>query len=299
MIKAKFAAILGLAMLAVLPLAARADDSATPLITVGGETISRSDYLQILEDQYGKGVLQKLVFGSLIRQAAAKAGVTPTDADVDKRLAEVLRREPQIVPDAQRAPEQRKQFVANLKLDLSLENLRLRNISLTDDEAQQYYTAHSAEYELPQQAKTTIVVTDSTEDSLIAENLLKTGVSESAIAQKPGLHVVGVDGFNVNMDALSPADRTRISDLVLLAKPKEVKTVKVQNHFLTIRVISKDAKRIPPLAEIKSDVVRAAKLAKAPSAAAMIRTLYLQNPPTFQDQKYESDFDDVNPAVAH
>ena len=298
MMTAKYLTIWGLAALALTPIA-HAADSSTPFVTVGGETISQSDYLQALEAQAGKAVLQKLVFGSLIRQAAAKAGVTPTDAEVDKRMATLMRRNPSFVPDAQKAPEQHKQFVENLKLDIALENLRMRNISVTDAEVNQYFTAHSADYKLPPQVQTTVVVTDSAADSRTAETLLRSGVSETAIGEKPGFHVAGIDGYAINMDSLSTADKTRISNLVFNAKPKQVQTLIVQKHYLTFLIKNKDVNRIPALSEVRTEVVRAAKLAKAPSAADEIRKLYLWTPPAFQDQKYEREFDDVNPGVSH
>ncbi|MEO7717033.1 MAG: peptidyl-prolyl cis-trans isomerase [Capsulimonas sp.] len=295
-LKANAAALLILT--ALLPTMTRAQETTEPFVTIGAEKISRSDYIQALEAQSGKTVLQKLVFASLIRQAAAKDGVTPTDAEVDKRMAALMRRNPNVIPDALLAPEQRKQFVENLKLDLALENLRLRNITVTDAEVDQYYAAHAADYQLPQQVKTTIVVTESVADSKVAEGLLGKNTSEEDIAQKPGFHVVGVNGFSLNMDALALADKNRISSLVFSAKPQEVKSLKVQTHYLTFRINKQDVKRTPPLAQVRSEVVRAAKLAKAPDAVAMLRTLYLWTPPTFQDQKYERQFDDINPGAA-
>ncbi len=69
--------------------------SARPLVTVGARVFRRGEYQALLDQTAGKAVLNKMVYTELVRQAAAKAGVTPTGADVTARLAEMQRRNSQ------------------------------------------------------------------------------------------------------------------------------------------------------------------------------------------------------------
>ncbi len=263
-----------------------------PLVTVGDKVISKYDYQTALDKQAGKTVLNKLVYTALVRQAATKAGVLPTDKDVDARLADLSRRNPQVAAqanDAANGPG----FRDDLLTDLALENLRVRNVSASDAEVQAFYSSHKAAFTLPSQVQTTMVVTKYRNDSVTAEHLLQQNVSPDVIARQPRLQVAGVNGFNVNMAALPPAVRENVGKTVLAMKTNQVKTLPVGSFFLTFKVKKSDAASTPPLSQIHDLVARQVKLLKADSPQATIASLYQQSQPKFAVEKYAAFFSDV------
>ena len=263
-----------------------------PLVTVGNSVISKYDYQTALDKQAGKTVLNKLVYTSLVRQAAQKAGVLPTDKDVDARIADLSRRNPQIAAQS-KDPINGPGFRDDLLTDLALENLRVHNVSASASEVQAFYNSHKAAFTLPSQVQTTMVVTKYANDASTAENLLRQDVSPDVIARQPRLQVAGVNGFNVNMAALPPAVRENVGKTVLAMKTGEVKTLPIGQFFLTFKVKKADAASTPPLSQIHDQVARQVKLLKADSPQATIAALYQQTQPKFAIEKYATFFTDV------
>lgn len=267
-----------------------------PLVTVGNQVISKYDYQTALDKQAGKTVLTKLVYTDLVLQAAQKAGVMPTDKDVDARIADLSRRNPQVAQQAN-DPNNGPGFRNDLRTDLALENLRIHNVTASDAEVQSFYNSHKAAFTLPSQVQTTMVVTQYATDASTAEHLLQQNISPDVIARQPRLRVAGVNGFNINMGALPPAARAQVGKTVLAMKTGDVKTLPVSiangQYFLTFKVKKSDAATTPPLSDIHDQVARQVKLLKADSPQATIAALYQQTQPKFAVEKYETFFADV------
>jgi len=263
-----------------------------PLVTVGNEVISKYDYQTALDRQAGKTVLNKLVYTDLVRQAAQKAGVMPTDKDVDARIADLSRRNPQVAAQAN-DPANGRSFRDDLLTDLALENLRIHNVSASDAEIQAFYSRNKAAFTLPSQVQTTMVVTQYANDASTAEHLLQQNVSPDVIARQPRMKVAGVNGFNINMAALPPAVRENVGKTVLAMKTNQVKTLPIGQYFLTFKVKKSDAASTPPLSQIHEEVARQVKLLKADSPQATIAALYQQTQPKFTVEKYATFFSDV------
>jgi hypothetical protein len=280
------AVLLGLSIVANFLLYMRYSTS-RPLVTVGDQVIRKVDYQGQLEQESGKLVLNRMVFTSLIMQAAAKAGVTPTDADINSRIQEMERRSPQMVPSSTAGPARLDAFKASLKTDMALENLRIKGVTATEKELQECYEKNKKAFALPTQVRTTLVVTDNAQDAGVAEDDLKQGLPEDVIARQPRLHVAGVNGFNVSMDSLPTAAKKLISNTVMSMKVGDVRTMRLGSNYLTFKEKNADMTNIPSLSAIRDQVARVVKLQKGPSAQLEIATLYQTVKPKFAVDKYE------------
>src|SRR5690242_1114469 len=58
-----------------------------PIVVVNGEKISRGQFIAEMEVTDGANVLRRMIREKLIRQAAAKKGLTPTPAQVQAEIA--------------------------------------------------------------------------------------------------------------------------------------------------------------------------------------------------------------------
>ena len=265
-----------------------------PLVTVGNQVISKKQYQDALDYQTQGSVLKNLVLQDLINQAAAKAGVSPTDAEVAARIADIQRRAPQMLPGGGGDSAKMADFKDNLKTEMALENLRIQGVPLTDAEAADYYDRHKKDFALPTQVQTTMVVAGSAVDAAQATALLRQNIGVDVIARQPRLHVAGMNGFTVNTQALPPAINQKLSAAVFRMKPGDVQTVPVGNEFIVLRANKSSAQGIPPLAQIRPEVVRLAKLEKAVPAATEVAGLYQTAPPQFSVARYESYFSDLS-----
>ena len=267
-----------------------------PIATFNGESVTKKDYQDALELESGKPVLNKLVYAKLVEQAAKREGVTATPAEVDARLAELQRKSPQMLPSQTNDPAKFAEFKQDLGTDVSLEKLRFKGVTADESEIQDYYRQHKSEFTLPMQVNTTIVVTDNSQDSGTAESDLKQGLGEDVIARQPGMHIVGVNGFQINMDTLPLAYKNAISQVVFHMKPGDVKSIQLGKDYLTFKIKNSEATNVPPLSKIHDQVERDVKLQKAPSVAVMIARLYQEAKPKFNSPRYEAFFQDVEAA---
>jgi len=265
-----------------------------PIVKIGADVITKKQYLDTLEYTSGESVMKKLVFSTLIRQAAVKAHVLPTAADVDARIQQIQRTNPQMLAVANSNPSQMVSIRDDLKTAIALENLRIAPISLSPQEIQAYYDVHKGEFTLPQQVQTTMVVTTTSEDADTAALLLQQGMTEDVIARQPRMHVAGVNGFAVNINALDVVDRNKVSKIVFAMKDGDIKTVAVHGAFLTFKVKHAAPNGIPPLSSILDQVTRAAKLDKAASPQQTIAALYQAAKPQFDSTSYANYFADVS-----
>lgn len=268
--------------------------SSRPVVTVGNQVISRKNYQDALDYQTQGGVLKKMVLQDLVTQAAAQKGVTPTDADVDARIAEIKRSAPQMLGAAATDPAKMGEVKAALKTDMALENLRIKDVHVTDTEVADFYNRHKKDFALPAQVQTTMVVAENSVDAAQAASLLKQNIGTDVIARQPRLHVANVNGFNVNVQALPPAINQRLNAVVFRMKPGEVQTVPVGNDFVILRATKSSGSGVPALGQIKPDVTRLAKLEKAVPNAVEIATLYQAAKPQFNVSKYEDYFSDLS-----
>ena len=268
-----------------------------PLVTVGNEAITKKQYQDQLEHQGGQAVLSKMVLEKLVTQAATRDGVLATTKDVDDRIASVERRAPQLLTPYQQDPAKMAEFRQDLLTNISLENLRIKNIKLTPAELAAYYTEHKGEFALPEQVKTTTVVTRSTMDAATATDLLKQHTPSDVIARQPRLNVIGMNGFNPNLDLLSTDLKRQINVFVQQAKTGDVRTFHVSDPkadvYLTFAVTSSNRAAIPPLTQIHDQVDRAARLARAVPQDQEMAQLYQAAKPTFSADKYAAYFDTI------
>lgn len=260
------------------------------LLTVGKHTVSKRDYEANLDAAAGKAVLSRMVVAELIRQAAAQAGVTPTAADTDARIA-LLRRQGELpnLPPADLRDE--------IGQNLALENLRMRGISVSDADIAAEYAKHPEKFRLPSQMSATLVVASSPDKTTQAVHLLETGVTPSAIAAVSGLQVDGINGFALPAGALSPGLR----QVILGLHDGGVKVFASQGSAasLVVRANSHTVGILPPLPQVRDLVAREIRLQKAPTAPAELLTLYAANKPVFDMTNYQLYLGDLDAAASH
>jgi hypothetical protein len=303
---ARLKTALGIASaLAVLALAAATViyfrfSTTRPLVTVGGRTISKREYQAVLDQQAGKKVLGDMVYGELIRQAATKAGLMPTTAEVEARMALVQQNNPQAV-QASVATLGVPGFREQVTTTLALENLRMQGLSASSAEIARFYATHQAGFLQRGHGEVALIQTSSATDSQTAAQLLRQGVDPRVIAKQPSFHLNGYQGFSV--DTRLPAAQEALKSVGKM-KAGDVQVHPFGKQFLTVKMVSQQAARLQPLSEVQPQVARLVRLAKAPPADVVVAHLYKTNPPVFALDKYVAYFDDVNkvkvqPRAAH
>ena len=258
------------------------------IVTVGTEAISRGDYRQALETQYGQAVLTKLVYEKLVLQAAARARVSPSAKDVDARLGALLAPPP--AAGGEFDPTHVAELRRSVMADAALENLRLQGIRATDQEVSAYYAHHQAGFLVPPQVETLVVVAKNRVDAGTAASLLRQDVDPGVIAQQPSLHVVGEHGYLFDFRALPRAEADGVARAALGLRVGEVRVIATRNGFLILKGGKRRAQGLLPLSQVKGTVERAVRLAKAPSEAAELALSFRAAKPDFDEPRYAAFF---------
>ena len=259
-----------------------------PLVTVGSKTITKREYLAVLDDAAGKPVLTKLVFDQLARQAAAKAGLMPTEQDITQRVVAIRAHDPRMAD----LPDYKLREAAIS--DLALDNLRIRNVQVTDAEVARFYAAHPQNFQREKSLQAALIVTGNRTDAQTVADLLQQGVSPSVIAKQPQFHVVGFNGYTID---LQQATYKNILASLFAMKAGQEKLFPFDKRFLTARVYRNQPIQVLPLRDIRPLATRLARLEKAPSAATELVSLYKSNRPMFVISKYATFFDDIDKAI--
>ncbi len=261
-----------------------------PLVTVGSAVITKKQFQDQLEHDQGQTVLTRLVFTSLVSQAASRAGVTPTESDIDGRIAGIQRQSPQVLTPYSGDPVKMAQFRQDLTMSMALENLRIHDVALSPAQVTDYYNRHSAEFLLPQQTITSTVVSGSAMDAATAATLLRQNDPLDVIGRQPRLRVVGIGGYNPNMQSLPKALQKQTSDWAQQAGVGAVQTFRSGAYFLTFQVNKRLPAVVPPLSQIRGEVERSARLAVAPSQQEEMARLYQTAKPSFNSDRYAGYF---------
>ena len=270
--------------------------SRRPIVRYDGGVITRKDFQDHLESQFGKQVLNKLVYERLIHEAAAKAGVAATEAEIDARIAETDRRNSQLLNEARTNPTVMASLRSDLAQDISFENLRIKNVTVSDAEVGAFYQKNPALFTLQQQVEATVVAARTDVDAASAKGMLQQGMTGKQIARQPRLSVVGVANFALPSN-LSPELKGRITQLLSHLADGQVGTVPVGENFLVIRANHHNRAGVPPLAEIKPLVTRLCRLQKAISSDVFLAQLYRDAHVEFEVDTYAPYFSDIQSAV--
>lgn len=272
--------------------------SGRPLMRIGSETITVKEYRDQVDYQYGKAVLNKLAYAKLVLMEAKKSGVLPTDKEIDQRIADIERLTPKALESALNDPQKMSELRESMKTDIALENLTIKDIKTADAEVRAFYSRNRQLFAVPTQARTTLVIADSQIDASTATKLLQDPkMTPGVIANQPRLKVVGVNGFNINWDAIPTKVRDNISRAVLSARVGSVVTVPVGGQFVIARTEARENEGVIPFQKVKPRVERMVKLQKASPRQLVLAKLYEKAGVSFEVDKYAAYFQDVEEAL--
>ncbi|MBC8101115.1 MAG: peptidyl-prolyl cis-trans isomerase [Cytophagales bacterium] len=268
-----------------------------PVMQIGTDGISVKEYRDSLEYQFGKPVLTKIAITKIVMNAAKKAGVTPGEKDVDSRLSDIERRMPERLEMARKDPVKMADLRRDLKADIALENLSMKEVKLSETEIRDFYRRNPARFRVPTQAQTTMIVAQNSVDAATAEALMKEkGMTPANIASsQPRLRVVGLN-FSPNWGALPAEARARLSSAVMATSVGGIKKVAIQNLFFVVRVDKRASEGVVPFEKARSQAERFARLAKAPRREVVVTRLYKEANVQFEMPRYASYFQEIEAA---
>ncbi|MBE3589275.1 MAG: peptidylprolyl isomerase [Firmicutes bacterium] len=181
------AALAVLAAAVVLALGVRRPEV---VATVNGEAITKDELYQRMLQQGGAQVLDRMITEKLIDQAAKKAGVTVSSADVDKEIARIRA---QFGSDAefQQALAMNGMTEDDLRssarLNLEIRGVLAPTIQVSDADLQAFFQANHERYDQPEEIRARHILVDSQEKAAELRAQLDKGASFADLAKQYSL----------------------------------------------------------------------------------------------------------------
>lgn len=267
--------------------------SSRPIMRIGSEAITRKEFEERVEYVAGKAILNKLAYHKMIMQAAQKANVVPSSKEVDERIALIERRTPTVLEAAKHDTVKMNDLRQDILSDLAFENLRVKEVNLSDAQINDFYNKNKTGFGVPAQAQTTLVVTQNSVDAETAKGLLAQNIKPETIARQPRMAVVGVNGFQINPNQIPPELANRLNKAVFTMQEGDIAAFPAGNNFLVLRLNKRADAGVPSLDSIRPLVTRMAKLAVAPKPDVALAKLYKDAHVVFEVDKYSTYFSDI------
>jgi foldase protein PrsA len=237
-----------------------------PPVIKGQESVAKVNGVSIAKEQLynavlassGEKTLQNLIDQELIQQEAKKAGVQVQQTEIDNAL-ESTKGQFQSEDEFNQAlvtygmtSDQLKQ---NIQTELLIEKILEPEITVTDDEINQYYTANLETLKTPEQVKASHILVATKEEADAIEQQLKNGEDFSTIAQDKSLDTATKSkGGDLNYFAKGEMEEPFEAAAFKLETGAISDVVQTTNGYHIIKVTDHKQASTPTLDEKKEEI---------------------------------------------
>lgn len=207
--------ILLVTLIAVLERPVQDLSKMTAVATVNNVNITKDQLYTNMIDNGGKSALDTMIQEELVKQAAAKAGITVTAKDVDTELAAIKKQvgsEAMYQQTLQQYGMTEEKLKQQLHMQAALKKLLADKITVTDDAIKTYYDQNKAQFATPEQVQLSQIVVKTKEEAAGIVSQLKSGGDFAAIAKDKSIDAASKDKGGaldyVSKGTLDPAIET-------------------------------------------------------------------------------------------
>jgi hypothetical protein len=251
-----------------------------------------------------------MVLRSIVMSEAQAKGVLPTKADIDARIELMKRANVNGIAAAMNDPSQKFIIEEDVETDIALENIITNGIPVTEPALLDFFHKNEKVFVLPDQAKTTIALAQNPVDATTALRLMQQKsprIDASTIARTPRIAVLGLTATvdwnkidpNLRKQLIAKVNATPAGGVFSLDIPAKGKD---KPGTMIVRIETKGAAGVPPLAQIRPHVERQYKLQQAAlqgrTKQAVLAELYSSKHPTIEVSKYSPWFAELENASA-
>jgi foldase protein PrsA len=262
---------------------------ATAVAIVNGQRITRREFVTRLEQVTGEQVLSDLINEQLIGQAAKKAKVTVTSAEVE---AEMEKLREQIGPSFDSVLAQYGMTVEdlrkNMELNLLVYKVSTKDITVSEDALKAHFEENKSDYDQPEMVKASHILVDTEEKAKEIQKKLAEGADFAELARSestdPMSAAEGGDlGFFARGRMVPEFEKVAFS----MSPGQTSGPVKSEYGYHIIRVTDRKDAHEATFEEVKDDIERTIKGSQAKSAQALASELRLEADVTITDSKYK------------
>ncbi|WP_264741088.1 peptidyl-prolyl cis-trans isomerase [Cytobacillus firmus] len=228
--------IAGLVLLNLITLAFllfKGDGSGEAVAKVGGDKITRQEWMSEMETKYGKSTLSELIDQKVIEVAGEKYGVKISDKAIDLELKMVKTMYGGNFTEEMSEDQWRRQ----IKNNLILEELLTADVSVSEEEMQSYYEQNSSQFQVPETYHISQIIVKTKEEAEQTLKELDEGSSFSVLAMERSIDeftasLGGNAGYVSEDDEHIPAE---VLEEVKTLKPgKWTKPIKTEDGYAVV-----------------------------------------------------------------
>lgn len=251
-------AIILVIYIAVFPSGKQAKSETVTLASVNGVSINKDKLYEALVASGGQQTMETLINNELVRQAAEKAGLQITDADIEKEL-DAVRSNFATEEEFESTLAMYGMTLEALKKDMStqaqLRKMLEPQVKVTDDDIKKYYDENLDTLKTPEQVKASHILIATKEEAETILTDLKNGADFASKAKEKSTDAETKDTGGV-LEPFAKADTEEaIGNAVFALKSGELSgVVEAADGFHIYKLTERTAEVIPTLEEKKEEI---------------------------------------------
>lgn len=192
-----------------------------PIFTVNGQPVSKRDFQNYVEMRAGPQAKVDMVQELLVRQAAQKEGVTPSDKEINDLIDEQKEKDWQFAQQLATKPGALMDANRMIFMGLAKQRLLTKGITVTPEQIQEEYKSHPFAYDAPNKARVELaVILDGSRTNDVKE-LLQKPVNPTVIMQQLSRKAVVFLGDQNKLTITQPFG-TQQNAAIFKMKPNDV-----------------------------------------------------------------------------
>lgn len=246
--------------------------------SINNEQVTLRDWDDWLEQHHGKDALARMVRNKLVMQAAEKDKLSPDKAEVDELMQDLRETQPQVAERWKFLPWTEKDTREELEYAIAIANLRGKDVTVTDDELNEFFAAGKGKWNVPDKfrVKAVKVVNDAAADE--AKQLMEK-VNDMDIVSKQlygRAILVGGDGsLTFGRPFGTPPGPTSPISAVYSLQPGQVTKLNLGNQGLIVVKLDKmEPGHAVTLADVRKKVEREFKSTRSKPEKEVLRKLW-------------------------
>jgi foldase protein PrsA len=224
--------------------------------TVGGKTILRQEWLNELEDRYGRSILKEMVDQKVIEEMAAKYKIKVTNQDIDREFRML---QTTYNSFSKQNIKNEKKLKEQIRSNLLLEELLTKDVEVSNDELETYYEKNKDLFNVPAAFHLSHIVVSKEKEAEQALQELEDGSNFSTLAMERS-----IEEFSANVGGdigyISEEDERYPVEYIQMAR--ELKTgayslpLKVEQGFAILKLEGKITGKNYSFEEVKEQIRR-------------------------------------------
>ncbi len=225
--------------------------------TVGGETISREDWLVAMEESHGQETLRTLINTKVIRSLAKEYNISVSKKEVQQEV-DFLKSAYSTLEHGASLNEST--LMEEVETELLLEEIVTRDVELSDGELKEYYDENKEIYQIPAMYKLSQIVVSSEEEGEQIVKELEGGSSFEALARERSIEqlsssqggeigYVPLDSFLLTKEAQDAISRLKVDEWTTSVKNG-------QSQFVVYKVLDQSEGKNYSFEEVKPQIRR-------------------------------------------